>query len=110
MAGTPTEITCKTCGQCCKNYPFIMMSNTEVERLEATSGLSREVFSHPHNDGHFLLFQENTGCFFLKGDVGSYYCGVYEGRPNICRSYPSTTDQINTCEEKIEEFVTHRIV
>ena len=97
----PVEI-CRRCADCCKNYPFVELSENEIEGLEQVTGLPFEVFTNPKRkaiEEYFLKFRENGCCFFLNENDHTYSCRVYESRPEICRNFPSTPAQKDACSE-----------
>ena len=72
------------------------------------TGLNLNVFANPKGkvvEEYFFKFQENGDCFFLKEKDGIYSCAVYETRPGICRNYPSTLIQKETCEANRAKFL-----
>lgn len=93
---------CKKCAECCKNYPFVELSQNEIHELEKMTGMPCDVFTNQKGEageGHFLKFKENGDCFFLNEDDDSYFCSVYEARSGICRNYPSKPSQNEVCNE-----------
>jgi uncharacterized protein len=100
MENIITSEICKKCAECCKNYPFIELSQHEIYELEKLSGLPSDVFSNRKGEAvkeYFLDFKENGDCFFLNEKNGGYSCGVYESRSGICRNYPSRPSQNEVC-------------
>jgi Fe-S-cluster containining protein len=92
--------TCKTCGECCKHFPFVELSQNEVDALETFTGLSSDLFTNPitkAGGGYFLQFKENGDCVFLDENGDQHSCSVYEARSGKCRSYPSTPSQNEVC-------------
>ena len=92
---------CKQCAACCKNYPFIELSQNDIGSLEKMTGMDFEVFTNPKMkevEEYFLQFQANGYCFFLKENKGIFSCGVYASRPGICRQYPSNPLQQDACD------------
>jgi len=96
----PENVACPPgCAQCCKGYePFV--TQPDLERIAAHLSLSTErvlrdyVNVRPSADGDVVGWLRKTGeaaddpCVFLKGSrSGRYYCGIYEGRPEDCRSF-----------------------
>ena len=105
-----TEI-CKKCAECCKNFPFVELVNSEIDLLEQLTGLPFEVFTNPKGkavEEYFLQFRENGDCFFLKKNNGAYCCGVYESRPEICKNFPSKTIQKEGCYEILKKFPSNK--
>jgi len=97
----PIEI-CRKCADCCKNHPFIELSENDIDVLEQTTGLPFELFTNPKGkviEEYFLKFRENGYCFFLNEHDEIYSCRVYESRPQICRNFPSTPAQKEACYE-----------
>ncbi|MCB2147905.1 MAG: YkgJ family cysteine cluster protein [Deltaproteobacteria bacterium] len=97
----PGEI-CRRCADCCKKFPFVELTENEIERLERVTGLPFEVFTNPKGktiEEYFLKFRENGYCFFLDENDDTYSCRVYESRPEICRNFPSTPVQKEACSE-----------
>jgi len=98
---------CKKCAECCKNYPFVELSNSEINTLEQLTELHFDVFTNPKGkavEEYFLQFQENGDCFFLNENNGNYSCNVYESRPVICKNYPSKPQQKEVCEANRGKF------
>jgi Fe-S-cluster containining protein len=96
---------CRKCAECCKNYPFVELSESEIELLEKVTGLHFGVFTNPKRktiEEYFLKFKENGYCFFLNENDDTYCCRVYESRPEICRNFPSTLIQKKACHEYLE--------
>lgn len=92
---------CKKCAACCKNYPFVELSQNEINELENVTGLHFNVFANQKGEAveeYFLQFKENGDCFFLNENNGGYLCGVYEARSGICRNYPSKPRQNEFCD------------
>ena len=102
-----TEI-CRKCAECCKNHPFVDLSNNEITLLEKASGLQRDVFTNQKGNDpeeYFLQFKENGFCFFLNEINGSFSCGVYEARPEICQNYPSKPTQKDLCDANMAKIL-----
>ena len=100
MENTILSETCKICGKCCQNYPFVKLSKNDINSLEKATKLYFDVFTNPIGkviEGYFLQFQKNGDCFFLKEHNGSYSCSVYETRPEMCKNYPSKPKQKEFC-------------
>lgn len=92
---------CGKCNGCCKNYPFIELSQSEVDALVKATGLPVNVFAIAKGrvvEEYFLQFQASGACFFLNEEGGHYSCSVYAARPGICASYPSNPKQQATCD------------
>jgi Fe-S-cluster containining protein len=105
--GILTDI-CKKCAECCKNHPFVDLSENEIYSLKQLTGLHSDVFTNKKGkivEEYFLQFQENGDCFFLNENNGSFSCTVYEARPEICKNYPSKPTQIDFCDASSEKFL-----
>ncbi|NOR11021.1 MAG: hypothetical protein GQ541_05990 [Desulfovibrionaceae bacterium] len=104
---------CKKCAECCKNHPFVELSESEVNSLEHVTGLHFNMFANPKGkviEEYFFKFQENGDCFFLNENDGSYSCAVYETRPGICRNYPSKPIQKEACDANREKCLSSSFV
>ena len=102
-----TEI-CKKCAECCKHYPFVELSLSEIREIEKVTGLHFSVFTNSKGkavEEYFLKFKENGDCFFLNENNGEYSCSVYKVRSEICRKYPSGPRQNEVCYENRESFL-----
>ena len=65
------------------------MSLEDRKRMAKVLNMSTSAFTKKHCDltNHFYHLKEdpkNTDCMFLRGKM----CGVYEGRPAQCRTWP----------------------
>jgi Fe-S-cluster containining protein len=101
----PTE-RCRKCAQCCKKFPFVELSEAEITLLEQATGLLSDVFTNRKRkiiEEYFLKFRENGYCYFLDEKNGTYTCRVYECRPDICRTFPSTPIQKKACDNYLEK-------
>lgn len=104
-----TEI-CQKCGDCCKHFPLVDVSENEIASLKLLTGLCFESFLDSKgkaSDGYFLQFKENGHCFFLNKKNGRYFCEIYQNRPKICKNYPSTLRQNNACHLNMEKTMHH---
>ena len=102
----PVEM-CTQCAECCKNYPFVELSEYEIDLLEQVTGLSFDLFTNPKRkviEEYFLQFKENGHCVFLEKSNDKYSCSVYESRPAICRKFPSKPIQKEACYEYVEKI------
>ena len=100
MQNTTSGEICQICAECCKHYPFVELSQSEVDALEAFTGLSLDVFTNSKGkavEEYFLQFREDGDCVFLNAANGRYSCSVYEARSGSCRNYPSTPSQDEHC-------------
>ncbi len=87
------RFTCKRCSSCCRYDPgFVNLSENDVSRLLAWSGLDRESFIDKwcrwvdRSDGfEYLCLQEKANYDCVLWDGG---CIAYTARPYQCSSYP----------------------
>jgi Fe-S-cluster containining protein len=81
---------CTGCGRCCTGANgYVWVSECDVSRLAARFGVCLDDFGREYlrriGDRYALLERAHDGaCVFLAGDR----CGVYENRPDQCRSFP----------------------
>ena len=96
-----SSITCITCAECCKNYPFISLSQSEVNLIKQYTALHADQFAEIKKgevESYFLKFNKNGACYFLDFDSGTYSCKIYDIRPCICRNYPKLSIQKEYCK------------
>ena len=101
VENTITSEICIRCAECCKNYPFVELSQHEIFELEKMTGLPSADFSNQKGrvvEEYFLDFKENGDCIFLNENNSEYSCGVYEARSVICRKYPAKKSQNDVCD------------
>ncbi|MFT5698458.1 MAG: Fe-S-cluster containining protein [Desulforhopalus sp.] len=100
---------CKRCAECCKNFPFVELSNNDIDSLIKATGLPVDAFTYAKGkavEEYFLKFQDNGYCFFLNEKNGIFSCNVYEARPSICKNYPSKCSQKEVCNKHREKFLS----
>ncbi len=85
------QFECQGSGQCCVSrdqYGYVYMTKKDRIRMAESLKLSTTDFTKEYcikEDGIFHLKDGQDGrCHFLKGKK----CGVYEGRPTQCRTWP----------------------
>jgi Fe-S-cluster containining protein len=108
MENVITSEICKKCAECCKNFPFVELSQTEIHEIEKLTDLPSELFTNQKSEvdeEYFLQLKENGDCFFLNEKNGDYSCGVYAARSGICRNYPSNPKQKEACNSNREEML-----
>ena len=99
---------CKICAECCKNHPFVDLSENDINSIEKMTGMHPDVFTNPKGktvEAYFLQFQKNGYCVFLNEKNGRFSCGVYDARPGICRAYPSKPIQKDFCDANKEKLL-----
>lgn len=103
MENKISSLTCQKCGICCRDFPFVEVTDTEMKALEKFTKLKREEFTDPkgptYASGHFLKTKPNGDCLFLKVNNGFFSCGVYDARAGICRNYPVNEHHWKWCNE-----------
>jgi Fe-S-cluster containining protein len=81
---------CQGTGRCCMSrgaYGFVYLTLADRRRMAKVLGLSTAAFTREYCDkteGYFHLKNPDRDCRFLEGKR----CGVYEGRPAQCRTWP----------------------
>jgi len=82
------EISCLTCGNCCKTTSPIFYQN-DIARVAKALRMRPSDFIEKYlrvdEDNDYVL--KSSPCPFLGDDN---YCSVYEDRPRACREYPHT--------------------
>ncbi len=100
---------CQGSGKCCTShgeYGFVFMNIEDRRRMAKTLKMSTSAFTRKHCEisNGFYHLKENPkepDCRFLEGKR----CGVYEGRPAQCRTWPFWPDVMNAKTWK-KEVVT----
>jgi Fe-S-cluster containining protein len=101
---------CNGCGRCCANAGGSLQACAEdLERWRASGSAGAAVLRWVSPDEHSsptaelwfdpetLAYWEQPHCPWLAANHdGGYDCTIYELRPNICRDFPSVTEQIET--------------
>jgi Fe-S-cluster containining protein len=84
-ADVSARIDCRTCANCCREI-FPILDDADVERLASHLGQTRATLeaTHLRSEGAARVFA-TMPCPMLRADG---CCGVYDGRPDDCRSYP----------------------
>ena len=101
------KISCNKCAECCKNFPFVRLSQTESSLIRNYSELHIDQFAEKiekEQRNYFLRFNEDGDCYFLGYENGIYYCKIYEIRPGICKIYPGTTIQRQYCSDSKTKY------
>ena len=86
---------CKNCGECCKGEGYALVTNEDLQRIADISGKSASTiysqFTDPdpeNREGCRILKNmglERICCFY---DPRAHRCKIHEGRPEICRTFP----------------------
>lgn len=82
---------CQGSGKCCVSrdeYGFVYMTLEDRIRMAKSLNISTQSFTKKYclkEDGVYHLIDGHNGaCFFLEDKK----CGIYEGRPTQCRTWP----------------------
>ena len=86
------QFQCQGSGKCCTShgeFGFVFMTLKDRQRMAKVLNLSTAEFTKQHCErtrGAWHLIEEpgKPDCRFLRGKS----CGVYEGRPTQCRTWP----------------------
>lgn len=100
IVNVSTTLVCNSCGACCRNFAYILVSPDDIVTLENFTGLNAEEFTEKVDKAgakRFMKFQANGDCIFLKMIDGAYRCSVYQARSVTCKDYPSNDIQRETC-------------
>ena len=102
---------CQGSGKCCVSrgqYGFVYMNLNDRKRMAKSMKLSTAAFTKKFcekSDGVFHLREDraNGDCVFLEG---GNRCGVYDGRPEQCRTWPFWPEVMNakTWKKEVAAF------
>ncbi|MCC7299553.1 MAG: YkgJ family cysteine cluster protein [Verrucomicrobia bacterium] len=90
MNSAEGSFTCQRCGACCRWSGHVLLTEADIARLAAASGLSEEEFIARYtilaaNRRQLSLSDTSDGhCVLLENDR----CTLYEARPAQCREFP----------------------
>lgn len=96
---------CQGSGKCCVSrgeFGFVYMTLDDRRRAASALGLTTSAFTRAHcakTDGFFHL-KDGSGpaCAFLNGTQ----CGIYDGRPTQCRTWPFWPEMMSAKSWKSE--------
>lgn len=94
---------CNQCGKCCINYSDGGLSATP-EELEMWELFRPDIYSYVKKGEIWFdpkTDQQLTRCPWLQqANDGKYICDIYHDRPEDCRHYPVTIEQMlkDECE------------
>lgn len=103
------QFECQGSGQCCvsrEEYGYVYMTKEDRIRMAKALGLSTMAFTKQYcskDEGIYHLVDGEEGrCQFLQGRR----CGIYEGRPTQCRTWPFWPEVMNakTWKKEVEAF------
>lgn len=91
---------CQGSGKCCTShgeYGYVYMTLADRQRMAKVLNLSTAAFTRRHcektgGQWHLIEDKKNPDCRFLKN---GNRCGVYEGRPMQCRTWPFWPEVMN---------------
>ncbi|QHI68889.1 YkgJ family cysteine cluster protein [Tichowtungia aerotolerans] len=89
---TERSFICQRCGTCCRWPGHVLLTDGDISRMAAATGLSEEDFIEQYtvlasNRRQLSLTEYEDGrCVFLT-DEG---CAFYDARPEQCRNFPHT--------------------
>lgn len=86
------DFTCIRCGNCCKMK--LVVNDYDIQKIEEKG---YEDFYEKDVLGRTVLKMIDNKCIFLKENEHSYYCEVYEYRPNSCEKYPFFNNLVMEC-------------
>lgn len=96
MSHGPRFYNCSNCPAYCCSYDHIVLSSADVDRLArhhgVTPGVARRRFTKLVDGGKVRVMRHKKDlifgsvCQFLNQETRQ--CGIYDGRPKICRDYP----------------------
>lgn len=95
---------CNQCGKCCINYSDGGLTATQAE-IDFWDSCRPEIYAYVH-DGKIwmdpITGEQLTRCPWLRQIDGEekYTCDIYFDRPDDCKHYPITLDQMvkDDCE------------
>jgi Fe-S-cluster containining protein len=99
---------CQGTGRCCvarDTYGYVYVNLEDRRRLARHLKIPTRAFTRKYcqkTDGHFHFKEFKGPCTFLQGKA----CGVYEGRPSQCRTWPFWPENMNarTWSREIKSF------
>ena len=88
---TGIQFECQGTGKCCTSrgsYGFVYLTGADRKRVAAHLKIPTAQFTRKYcardDNGYFHLKNPDKDCEFLRNKR----CGVYEGRPTQCRTWP----------------------
>ena len=77
---------CTICGRCCRESESIFIHRDEVNALLTFNPDLREgIIPNKEYSGHYEL-KDIRPCKYIDPETNK--CGIYDSRPQVCRSYP----------------------
>lgn len=103
------QFECQGSGRCCVSrdeYGYVYMTKEDRIRMAQSLNLSTSQFTRQYcvkDEGLFHLIDGPEGrCHFLQGNQ----CGVYQGRPTQCRTWPFWPEVMNAkvWQKEVKDF------
>lgn len=96
------KFSCTGCGDCCTGAPgYVWVNKAEIETIAGLLKLPVEEFEDQYTRkiGIRRSLKEfpNGDCVFFDNE--SRKCGVYEGRPRQCKTWPFWDSNLRTPED-----------
>jgi Fe-S-cluster containining protein len=97
------KFSCTGCGKCCTGPSgFVFVTESEMQGMADSLNISLDLFKRKYtrrrNNQYALterkIDEETYACIFLNGKQ----CGVYQNRPQQCKTYPFWPENIHTPE------------
>jgi len=77
---------CTICGRCCRESESIFIHKDELNvLLTFNPGLEEGIIPNKQYPGHYEL-KDIRPCKYIDPETNK--CGIYDSRPQVCRSYP----------------------
>jgi Fe-S-cluster containining protein len=102
---------CMRCGNCC-TYK-VELSHKDIDRISHVTELNPEDFviatygSRNWIDAIRRIddpIRKKSYCMFIRWkDKTISYCSIYENRPHICRSFPTSSEYKDACPNGFEQ-------
>ena len=78
---------CLRCGKCCTmEHLFKSMPRKDKEALRKNNPILYRLFA--------LAAKQKVKCPYLEYRNGKAYCTIYPNRPQFCREYPATPEDL----------------
>lgn len=104
------QFECQGSGKCCQSrgeYGFVYLTNDDVAAAARSLKINKEQFIKDYctYDEQLLCLKDDPNspdCLFLDGNR----CGIYEGRPTQCRTWPFWPEVMNAkaWNKNVESF------
>jgi Fe-S-cluster containining protein len=95
LAAAQILFECRNCGECCKGEGYALVTHEDLQRIADFFGKSASAIFSQFTDRDP---EGREGCRILKNigperlccfyDAAAHRCKIHEGRPEICRTFP----------------------